>query len=114
MQQNETNNLPFCKILQKQQAAYSVFVSRFKDNKLLHESHSKHPPLTITSVTGSQIYDDKEILHISLPTRCGELLVIPILHETAEIEFMNSSKITSELHTTLIKQSLEYSIYIRR
>lgn len=114
MQQNETNNLPFCKILQKQQAAYSVFVSRFKDNKLLHENHSKHPPLTITSVTRSQIYDDKEILQISLPTRCGELLFIPILHETAEIEFMNSSKITSELHTTLIKQSLEYSIYIRR
>ena len=45
---------------------------------------------------------DKERVLISLPARYGGL-AIPIFQETAEIEFMNTSKITSEL-TALIKQ----------
>ena len=39
---------------------------------------------------------------MSLPSKYGGFL-IPIFHETAEIEFMNSSKITSE-RTALIKK----------
>ena len=56
----------------------------------------------IPAVTGCHICSDKERVLISLPTRYGGL-AIPIFHETAEIEFMNSSKITSEL-TALIKK----------
>ena len=47
-------------------------------------------------------YSVKERELISLPTRYGGL-AIPIFYEIAEIEFINSSKITSEL-TTLIKK----------
>ena len=50
----------------------------------------------IPAVTGSYICNDKERVLISLPTRYGGL-AIPIFHETAEIEFMNSIKILSEL-----------------
>ena len=56
----------------------------------------------IPAVTGCYICCDKERVLISLPARYGGL-AIPIFQETAEIEFMNTSKITSEL-TVLIKQ----------
>ena len=56
----------------------------------------------IPAVTGNHICSDKERALISLPTKYSGL-AIPIFHETAEIEFMNSSKITSEL-TALIKK----------
>ena len=55
----------------------------------------------IPAVTGCQICSDKKNVLISVPTSYGRL-TIPIFHETTEIEFMNSSKITSEL-TALIK-----------
>ena len=45
----------------------------------------------ISAVTGCYICNDKERVLISLPTRHSGL-VIPVFHETAEIEFMNSSK----------------------
>ena len=48
-------------------------------------------------------------LLISLPTRYGGL-AIPIFHETAEIDFMNSSKITSKLTAAIKEQSLRYDI----
>ena len=56
----------------------------------------------IPAVTGCYICSDKERELISLPTTYDGM-AIPIFHETAEIEFMNSSKITSEL-TALIKK----------
>ena len=56
----------------------------------------------IPAVTVCHICSDKERVLISQPTSYGGL-AIPIFHETREIEFMNSSKITSEL-TVLIKK----------
>ena len=55
----------------------------------------------IPPVTGYHICSDKERVLISLPTRYGGL-AIPIFYETAEFEFMNSSKTTLEL-TALTK-----------
>ena len=90
------------------QAAYLAFASGFK-SKLIYFLRTipniRHwlLPLERTSwnqfipaVTGCHICSDKERVLTSLPTRYGGL-AIPIIHETAEIEFMNSSKITSEL-----------------
>ena len=48
----------------------------------------------VLAVRGGHICNDKERVLISLPTRYGGL-DIPIFHETTEIEFMNSSKVTS-------------------
>ena len=50
----------------------------------------------ISAVTGCHSCNDKERVLISLPT-WYDGLAIPIFHKTAEIEFMNSNKITSEL-----------------
>ena len=50
----------------------------------------------IPAAIGCHFCSDKERVLISLPTRYGGL-AIPIFHETAEIEFMNTSKIPSEL-----------------
>ena len=50
----------------------------------------------IPTVTGCHICNDKGRVLSSLRTMYGGL-AIPIFHETAEIEFMSSSKITSEL-----------------
>ena len=90
------------------QAAYLAFATVFK-SKLIYFLRTipniRHwlLPLERTSwnqfipaVTGCHICSDKERVLTSLPTRYGGL-AIPIIHETAEIEFMNSSKITSEL-----------------
>ena len=50
----------------------------------------------IPAVTGCHISNDKEWVLVALPTRyCGPL-AIPMFNEAAEIEFMKSSKITSE------------------
>ena len=61
----------------------------------------------ILAVTGYHLRSDKERVIISLPTWYGGL-AIPIFHKTAEIEFMNSSKITSELTAyDIIEDSLK-------
>ena len=96
------------------QAAYSAFVSGFK-NKLnfflitIRNIHYLLLPLErtirdtfISTVTGDHIRNEKKIVLISLPIRYGGL-AIPIFHETAEIQFINCNKIISEF-TTLIKQ----------
>ena len=95
------------------QAAYLVFASEFKSKLYFRRTIPNICHLLlrvkrtirskfIPAVTGCHICSDKERVLISLPTRYGGL-AIPIFHETAEIEFMNSSKITSEL-TALIKK----------
>ena len=38
-------------------------------------------------------------------------MAIPIFRETARIEFMNSTKITSELTTLIKQQNLQYDIH---
>ena len=98
----------------QQQAAYLAFVSSFKiklDYFLRTITIIRHLLLPlertirnkfIPAVTGCYICSDKERELISLPTTYDGM-AIPIFHETAEIEFMNSSKITSEL-TALIKK----------
>ena len=106
----------------KPQAAYSAFACGFK-NKLNYFvrtiSNIRHLLLPLEStiknnfipaVTGGHICSDKERVLISLPTRYGGL-AIPIFHETGEIEFMNSSKITSELTPLIIQQCLQCNIH---
>ena len=103
------------------QAAYSAFASGFK-NKLNYFLRTipniRHllPPLkriirntVFPAVTGCHICNDKERVIISLSTRYGGLF-ITIFHDTAEIEFMNSSKITSELTALMKQQSLQYHV----
>ena len=100
------------------QAAYSAFVSGFK-NKLNYFMRTipniRHLLLPLeravrvkftSAVTGGHICNDKEIVLISLPTRYGRL-AIPIFHETVEIRFMNSNKITSEFKALIKQQSLQ-------
>ena len=95
------------------QAAYLAFASGFKSKLYFLRTipNIRHLLLPvertirnkfIPAVTGCHICSDKERVLISLPTRYGGL-IIPIFHETAEIEFINSSKITLEL-TALIKK----------
>ena len=90
------------------EAAYTAFVSGFQSKlnyflRTIPNIRQLLLPLErtirnkfIPAVTGSHICNDKERLTISLPTRYGGI-AISIFHETAEIEFMNSSKITSGL-----------------
>ena len=106
------------------QAADSAFASGFKNklgrtipnicHLLLHLERTIKNTF-IPDVTGGQICNDKEGLLISLLIRHGGLF-IPIFPETAEIIFMNSSKITSELTKLIKQQSLHYNIhgYTRR
>ena len=96
------------------QAAYLAFASGFKSklyflrtipnirHLLLPVERTIRRNKFIPAVTGCHICSDKERVLISLPTSYGRLS-IPIFHETAEIEFMNTSKITSEL-TALTKK----------
>ena len=96
------------------QAAYLAFVSGFKGKlnyfpRTIPNIRHLLLPLErtirnkfIPAITGCHICKVTERVLISLPIRYGRL-AIPIFHETAEIEFMNSSKITSEL-TALIKK----------
>ena len=95
------------------QAAYLAFASGFKSKLYFLRTipNIRHLLLPvertirnkfIPAVTGCHICSDKERVLISLPTRYGEL-AIPIFHEIAEIEFMNSIKIASEL-TALMKK----------
>ena len=95
------------------QAAYLVFASGFKSKIYFLRTIPNIPHLLLSVkrtmrnkfmpvVTGCHICRDKERVLISLPTSYGGL-AIPIFHDTAEIEFMNSSKITSEL-TALINK----------
>ena len=94
------------------QAAYLAFAGGFKSKlnyflRTIPNIHHLLLPLERTirnkfvpAVTGCQICSDKERVLISLSTRYGGL-AIPVFHEIAEIEFMDSSKILSEL-TALI------------
>ena len=95
------------------QASYLAFASGFKSKLYFLRTNSKICHLLlpvqttirnkfIPAVTGCHICSDKERVLISLPTSYGRLS-IPIFHETAEIEFMNTSKIASELKTLIKK-----------
>ena len=95
------------------QATYLAFASGFKSklNYFLRTiPNTRHLLLPlertirnnfISAVTGCNTCSNMERALISLLIRYGGLAIL-IFHETAEIEFMNSSKITSEL-TALIK-----------
>ena len=81
--------------------------------------HIPHLPLSlertiinkfIPDVTPGYISYDLERVLIFLPAKYGGL-AIPIFRETAQIEFMNSTKITSELTTLIKQQSLQYDIH---
>ena len=88
------------------QAIYSAFFNGFKNKLIYFQSFET----SIAAVTGGHICNDKEKVLISLPTRYGEL-VISVFHQTGEIEFMNSSKITSELKTLIKPHSSECDIH---
>ena len=103
------------------QASYSAFVSGFKNklNYLLRAIQNiRHLLLRIErtirntfipAVTGGHTCNDKERVPISLPTKYDGL-AISIFHKTAEIKFMNPSKITSELRALINQQNLQYDI----
>ena len=86
------------------QATYLAFASGFKSNlyflRTIPNNHHRLPPVErtirnkfIPVATGCDICSDKERVLISLlTTYCG--LTIPIFHEIAEIEFMDTNKIT--------------------
>ena len=88
------------------QAAYSAFSSGFKSqlNYFLRTTlNVRHLLLPlerptrnkfIPAVTGDHISNDKVRVPVSLPTRYGGVLAIPIFHKATEITFINSSKIT--------------------
>ena len=89
------------------QAAYLAFASGFKSKLYFMRTIPSIPHLLppvertirnkfIPAETGYHICNDKERVLISLSTRYGGL-AIPVFHEAMETEFMNSSKITSEL-----------------
>ena len=104
----------------QQQAAYLAFASGFKSKfhyvlrTIPNIRHSLLPlertirKKFIPAVTGCCICSDKERVLISLPTRYGGL-AIPLFHETAEIEFINSSKIASELTALIKKFTVRYN-----
>ena len=94
------------------QAAYSAFVSGFK-NKLSYFMRTI-PDISnllipiedtirnrfIPAITGGRIFNKEERKLLSLPTRYGGL-AISIFHEQAEVKHKNSRRITAEL-TSLV------------
>ena len=110
------NQLTILSIIAETQpkAACSAFASGFKSKLnyfLRTNTNIRHLLLPlektirnkfIPTVTGCNICSDKERILISLPTSYGGL-VIPVFHEKAENEFMNSCEITSE-RTALLKK----------
>ena len=100
------------------QAAYLIFASGFKSKLkyfLRTISNIRHLLLPaertnkfMPGVTGYHICSDKERVLISLPTRYVGL-AIPMFHETAETEFVSSSKITTELQHLLKKFTARYN-----
>ena len=94
------------------QAAYSAFVSGFK-NKLSYFMRTI-PDISnllipiedtirnrfIPAITGGRIFNKEERKLLSLPTRYGGL-AISIFHEQAEVKHKNSRTITAEL-TSLV------------
>ena len=61
----------------------------------------------IPALRGSHIWNGKERVLISLPTRYSGL-AIPIFHESGETQFRNSSKIISELTASIKQRTLQY------
>ena len=46
---------------------------------------------------------------LSLPARYGGL-AIPVFHEQAEVEYINSRRITTELTSLITDQQMEYTV----
>ena len=101
------------------QAAYLAFARGFKSKLYFLRTipNIRHLLLPVektirnkflSAATGCHICSDKEIVLISLPNRYDEL-AIPIFHETAKIQFMNSSKTTSDLTVLIKKVSAQYN-----
>ena len=94
------------------QAAYSAFVSGFKNklsyfmrtipdfSNLLIPIEDNIRNRFIPAITGGRIFNKEERKLLSLPTRYGGL-AISIFHEQAEVKHKNSRRITAEL-TSLV------------
>ena len=94
------------------QAAYSAFVSGFKNklsyfmrtipdfSNLLIPIEDTIRNRFIPAITGGRIFSKEERKLLSLPTRYGGL-AISIFHEQAEVKHKNSRRITAEL-TSLV------------
>ena len=94
------------------QAAYSAFVSGFKNklsyfmrtipdfSNLLIPIEDTIRNRFIPAITGGRIFNKEERKLLSLPTRYGGL-AISIFHEQAEVKHKNSRRITAEL-TSLV------------
>ena len=102
------------------QAAYSVFVSGFK-NKLSYSMRTISDISNllilikdtirnrfIPSFTGGRISNEEKRSLLSLPTRHGGLAT-PIFHGQAEVEYNNSRR-TAELTSLIAVQQMEYTV----
>ena len=106
------------------QAAYSAFVSGFK-NKLSYFMRTS-PDISnllipmentirnrfIPAITGGCICNGEERMLLSLPTRYGycPYQLIPIFHEQADVEYNNSQRITAESTSLITVQQMDYTV----
>ena len=103
------------------QAAYSAFVSGFKNklsyfmrtildiSNLLIPIEDTIQNQFIPAITGGRICNEEERKLLSLPTRYGRLAV-PIFHEQAEAKYNRSQIITTELTSLITVQQMEYMV----
>ena len=110
------------------QAAYSAFVSGFKNKLSYFMKTIPDIPITIPdisnllipvedtirnrfipAITGGRICNEEERKLLSLPTRYGGL-AIPIFHEQAKVKYNNSRRITTELTSLITVQQIEYTV----
>ena len=103
------------------QAAYSAFVSGFK-NKLSYFMRTI-PDISnllipiedtirnrfIPAITGERICNKEERRLLFLPTRYGGL-IISIFLEQADVEYSNSRRITAERTSLITVQQMEYTV----
>ena len=103
------------------QAAYSAFVSGFKSklcyfkrtisdiSNLLLPIEDTIQSRFIPAITGGCICNEEDRKLLSLPTTYGGL-AIPIFHEQAEVEYINSRRIATELTSLITAQQIENTV----
>ena len=103
------------------QAAYSAFVSGFKNklsyfmrtipniSNLLIPIEDTIRNRFIPAITGERICNEEERRLLFLPTRYGGL-IISIFLEQADVEYSNSRRITAERTSLITVQQMEYTV----
>ena len=103
------------------QAAYSAFVSGFKNklsyfmrtipniSNLLIPIEDTIRNRFIPAITGERICNEEERRLLFLPTRYGGL-IISIFLEQADVEYSNSRRITAERTSLITVQQMKYTV----